>query len=252
MKTVEILGANRFENYTKTRDGSRAIIVQDGNILLTHELNSGWWLLPGGGLEEGETPEECVIREVEEETGYLVRPLRRFLFMSEFYEEYRYSGYFFICEVTGKGQMNLTDVEKRRGVQPEWIPLQDAIDLFSKHESYAEVSEEKRGSYQREYMALREYMNLGSESSERQIYERFPGISCSYRNAAGRETLKYGGLADKENDTPVEADTVFPACSISKFVTAITVMKLQEQELLHLTCICHLLIRSSNNLGKDL
>ena len=136
MKTVEILGANRFENYTKTREGSRAIIVQDGKILLTHELNSGWWLIPGGGLEQGETPEICVIREVEEETGYLVRPLRHFLVMHEYYEEYRYTGYFFVCEVTGKGQMNLTDAETRRGVQPEWIPLQEAIDLFSKHASY--------------------------------------------------------------------------------------------------------------------
>ncbi|MCR5685483.1 MAG: serine hydrolase [Lachnospiraceae bacterium] len=234
MKTVEILGANRFENYTKTRDGSRAIIVQDGKILLTHELNSGWWLIPGGGMEEGETPEECVIREVEEETGYLVRPLRRFLFMSEFYEEYRYSGYFFICEITGQGQMNLTDVEKQRGVQPEWIPLQDAIDLFSKHESYADVSEEKRGSYQREYMALREYMNIVSESPERQIYEKIPGVSCAYRDAAGREILKFDGFADKENGIPVKADTVFPACSISKFITTLTVMKFQEQELLNI------------------
>ena len=50
MKTIEILGANRFETYTKTREGCRAVIVQDGKILLTHELNSGWWLLPGGGL----------------------------------------------------------------------------------------------------------------------------------------------------------------------------------------------------------
>ena len=53
MKTVDILGANRFETYTKTRDGSRAVIVRDGMILLTHELNSGWYLLPGGGMEEG-------------------------------------------------------------------------------------------------------------------------------------------------------------------------------------------------------
>ena len=78
MKTVDILGSNRFDNYTKTRDGSRAIIVQDGRILLTHELNSGWWLIPGGGIEEGETPEECVIREVEEETGLIVRPTEQF------------------------------------------------------------------------------------------------------------------------------------------------------------------------------
>ena len=34
MKTVDILGANRFDNYTKTREGSRAIIIHDGKILL--------------------------------------------------------------------------------------------------------------------------------------------------------------------------------------------------------------------------
>ncbi|MCR5178110.1 MAG: NUDIX domain-containing protein [Lachnospiraceae bacterium] len=164
LKTVEILGANRFDNYTKTRDGSRAVIVQDGKILLTHELKSGWWLLPGGGMEEGETPEDCVIREVLEETGLIVRPTKHFLTLHEYYEEYRYTGYFFVCEVMKKGQMNLTDEEKQRGVQPEWIPLQDAIELFSKHELYADISEEKRGAYQREYIALKEYMNLNSGS----------------------------------------------------------------------------------------
>jgi len=63
MKTVEILGANRFESYTKTRDGSRAIIIQDGQILLSHEKISGWWLIPGGGMEEGETKRGSYQRE---------------------------------------------------------------------------------------------------------------------------------------------------------------------------------------------
>ena len=234
MKTVEILGANRFENYTKTRDGSRAIIIQDGKILLTHELNSGWWLLPGGGIEEGETFKDCVIREVEEETGVIVRPTEHYLTLHEYYEEYRYTGYFFICEVTGKGQMRLTDVEKERGVQPEWLPLQNAIELFSMHESYADVSEEKRGSYQREYIALKEYMNLTNDSPDKQIYERFPGVSCAYRDAAGREILKFDGVADKESNIPVDGGTAFPACSISKFVTALTVMRLQEQDMLNI------------------
>ena len=64
------------------------------------------------------------------------------------------------------------------------------------------------------------------------IMERFPGVSCAYRDAAGRETMKYYGLSDMENAIPVDGDTAFPACSISKFITAITVMKLEEQELL--------------------
>ena len=158
MKTVEILGENRFETWTKTRAGSRAVVVRDGMILLSHEVNSGWWLVPGGGEEEGETPEECCVREVEEETGLIVKPLQQFLTMYEYYEKYRYISNYFICEVTGKGHMRLTDAEIRRGVEPQWIPLQEAVDIFSRHQSYADVSEEKRGAYLREYTALQEYL----------------------------------------------------------------------------------------------
>ena len=99
------------------------------------------------------------MRETEEETGLIVRPLRQFLTLYEYYEEYRYISYYFVCEVTGSGQMRLTDAEKRRGLEPRWIPLRDAVDLFSRHESWADISEEKRGSYLREYTALREYLD---------------------------------------------------------------------------------------------
>ena len=158
MKTVEILGENRFQTWTKTRAGSRAVVVRDSMILLSHEVNSGWWLVPGGGEEESETPEECCVREVEEETGLIVKPLQQFLTMYEYYEEYRYISHYFICEVTGQGRMRLTDAEIRRGVEPQWIPLQEAVDIFSRHQSYTDVSEEKRGAYLREYTALQEYL----------------------------------------------------------------------------------------------
>lgn len=73
-----------------------------------------------------------------------------------------------------------------------------------------------------------------TESIERQIYKRFPGVNCAYRDEAGRETLKFDGVADKENGVLVDGNTVFPAYSISKFVTALTVMKLEEQGLLNI------------------
>ncbi len=160
MKTVEILGENRFETFSKTRAGSRAVIVRDGRILLSHETVTGWWLVPGGGLEEGETPETCCIREVEEETGFIVKPLQQFLTLNEYYEEYRYTSHYFICEITGTGQMRLTDAEKRRGLEPRWLPLEDATAMFARHQEYAQVSEEQRGSYLREYTALQEYLAL--------------------------------------------------------------------------------------------
>ena len=159
MKEIEIFGENRFETWSRTRAGSRAIIVRGGMILLSHETVSGWWLVPGGGIEEGETPEACCVREAEEETGLVVRPLRQFLTLYEYYEEYRYISHYFVCEVTGSGQMRLTDAEKRRGLEPRWLPLEEAVGLFSRHQSYAAVSEEKRGSFLREYTALQEYLS---------------------------------------------------------------------------------------------
>ena len=50
--------------------GSFAIIFDnDGKVLLSHRRDMDAWNLPGGGLEPGELPDECVVREVREETG---------------------------------------------------------------------------------------------------------------------------------------------------------------------------------------
>lgn len=59
-----------------TRTACYAVITRDDEVLLTHYVTSGGatgWTLPGGGLELGETPDECCLREVFEETGYRVR-----------------------------------------------------------------------------------------------------------------------------------------------------------------------------------
>ena len=62
-----------------------------------------------------------------------------------------------------------------------------------------------------------------------QIQNRFPGISCAHTDASGTVTTEYYGVSDREKNTPVDADTIFPACSISKFVTAICLMRLHEE-----------------------
>ena len=74
MKEIEILGANRFESYSKTRVGCRGIVIENGKMLVSREEITDWWLIPGGGLEPNETLAECCKREILEETGYIVEP----------------------------------------------------------------------------------------------------------------------------------------------------------------------------------
>jgi len=48
----------------------------DGRVLVIRRADDGRWVPPGGVLELDETPEQCAVREVFEETGIRVRPLR--------------------------------------------------------------------------------------------------------------------------------------------------------------------------------
>lgn len=62
----------------RLRVAAYALILDSGKILLcrlSKELPEweGSWTLPGGGLEFGESPEAAVVREVQEETGLIVR-----------------------------------------------------------------------------------------------------------------------------------------------------------------------------------
>ena len=46
-----------------------ALIFDGERILLALRRDIGWWNLPGGGMEVGETVDEALLREVREETG---------------------------------------------------------------------------------------------------------------------------------------------------------------------------------------
>jgi mutator protein MutT len=49
----------------------KGVLVRDGRVLLVRNEREEWEL-PGGRIEPGETPEQCVAREITEETGLSV------------------------------------------------------------------------------------------------------------------------------------------------------------------------------------
>jgi 8-oxo-dGTP pyrophosphatase MutT (NUDIX family) len=68
--------------YDLERDAVRVVLADaSGRILLFHVLTpdeapDGWWELPGGGIDPGETYLEAAVREIREETGLALDPGR--------------------------------------------------------------------------------------------------------------------------------------------------------------------------------
>jgi mutator protein MutT len=57
--------------------GASAVVINaQGEVLLHRRSDNGRWSLPGGAIDPGEQPADAVVREVFEETGVQVLPIR--------------------------------------------------------------------------------------------------------------------------------------------------------------------------------
>lgn len=116
------------------RPSAYGIVIQANQILLTKQ--HGKFHLPGGGIELGESPEEAVVREIEEETGLVVGHPQLADAISGFFTwipknavplHYQTILLFYECEVI-EGELSITGFTEREevvGEMPEWISLNE-------------------------------------------------------------------------------------------------------------------------------
>ena len=103
----------------------KGIVVLDNKILLLKRVKPstdglGFWELPGGGLEYGETPNQAVIRELKEETGLDIVIIKPAYTFTKIREDYQTVGIGFLC-----------------------IPKNDHVRLSDEHTDYCFVTIEK-------------------------------------------------------------------------------------------------------------
>lgn len=98
--------------------------------------NRNDYKFPGGGIQPKENIEEALIREVEEETGYVVKNTKERLGVIvqrdiDKYEKdaiFEMTSYYYLCEVTGtKFEQRLDDYEEEQNFHPVWITIEAAI-----------------------------------------------------------------------------------------------------------------------------
>lgn len=105
------------------------VVFRGDDILLVkrgHAPNQGRWSVPGGAVEEGETVEAAVIREVLEETSVRVRPVR-VLTVADLVERddsgrvrFHYATVEVLCEYVEGEPMPDSDADNAR-----WIPMRE-------------------------------------------------------------------------------------------------------------------------------
>lgn len=107
----------------------------------SHE--AGKWSCPGGHLEENETPEECIIREVFEETGIIINNITPLTFKYEEFPESnkRYINLVYYTEVDNNVKAELKEPDKCE--EWRWIKDTSGYKLFLGLESVIELFLEK-------------------------------------------------------------------------------------------------------------
>ena len=120
-----------------------AIFNERGEILLPKQADNGFWSMPGGAVDPGESAEQGALREVREETGLQVRVVR----LVEVYSDPRnymithYPGgdivhkvsLCFVCEWVA-GTLQLSDESTDTGYFPR-RGITRADDAFTSHTS---------------------------------------------------------------------------------------------------------------------
>jgi ADP-ribose pyrophosphatase YjhB (NUDIX family) len=114
------------------RQAARAIIIEDGNMLVMNRNKQGseYFTLVGGRVDDNETTQQALIREVKEETGLDVVSAQ-LVFIEEHPEPYNQQSIFY-CTVAPHGPVAIQDTSEEALMnrmdidihQPLWIKLQ--------------------------------------------------------------------------------------------------------------------------------
>ncbi len=98
-------------NKNKRMDiGVKALIFNEDKFLVMHNkgVEEDLWELPGGRMEFGETAEETLRREMIEETGLIVNPIKLLDTWNLIREDYQIAGIIYLCQFE-QGEVRLSD-----------------------------------------------------------------------------------------------------------------------------------------------
>lgn len=139
-----------------TRRAARAVLMNDkGQVAVMHFAVTGSYKLPGGGIDDGESIEAALHREVREEAGYEITDIQQLGVVEEdrYYCGMHQTSYCFAAKAGAFVGTELTEKEAAQGMELVWV---DTIDDAITHVESANVIDEDGSQIGHEMMKRRE------------------------------------------------------------------------------------------------
>ncbi len=128
-----------FEGFEIHRLVVRGIVLDESGFVALHRIarddafgKQEYYETPGGGVDEGETLEEALMRECGEELGEKVAVLQQIGIVRSAYNliKTENENHYFICKKIGEGEKHFVSEGDFLIQETVWVPLEEGIKLL--------------------------------------------------------------------------------------------------------------------------
>ncbi len=113
------------------RNSARSIIIKNKRVAMIHSMKYDYYKFPGGGIENGESPVDAMIRETREESGLIVKPdtVKEYGYVHRIQKSdkdetecFIQDNYYYLCETADEiGLQELDDYEAKEAYTLEYV-----------------------------------------------------------------------------------------------------------------------------------
>jgi nucleoside triphosphatase len=113
--------------YPEPVTGALILNENDEIFLMKSPKWENQWLVPGGHVEKGEKIEECVKREVKEETGLEVSEIEFVTVLEGMPESFERDTHFIFLNYSCRAENQEVELDQREAVEHVWIDPEEAL-----------------------------------------------------------------------------------------------------------------------------